>query len=80
MNKETIDKAIKILYQALKREGAYSRDRLEHADNTIQSMCKLIGEAIEVLSVQETAKVHEEGSIKPMTQKEHKEYHQNKLP
>ena len=46
---EKIEKVIKILVEAEQGMGAFSRDRLTHADNTIESMKKLIREAINEL-------------------------------
>jgi len=49
------EKAIKKLEEALKGEGAYNRDQLTHAGNTIESMKDLIREALEILKESRSA-------------------------
>lgn len=50
MEKEKIENAIKILVEAEKGAGEFSRDPLQHAENTIDEMKKLIREAINELN------------------------------
>ena len=49
MEKEKIKKALEILREAQEGKGAYSQDQLKHAENTIEDMKTLIGEAIDEL-------------------------------
>ena len=46
---DNTQKALEFLEEAIKGEGAFDRDPIEHASNTIKSMKELIGEAIKVL-------------------------------
>ncbi len=46
---EEIKKIIDILKEAKEGKGAFSQDPLKHAENTIEDMKSLIGEAIKLL-------------------------------
>ena len=49
MKEEIKIKLLEILKEVQKGEGAYSRDQLEHANNTIENMKELIEKAIELV-------------------------------
>ena len=41
-----MEEAIKLLEEALKGEGAFNRDPIQHAENTIDNMKELITKAL----------------------------------
>jgi len=45
------DEVVKLLKEIAKGEGAYSRDVLKHAENTIENMKLLANKALELLEV-----------------------------